>query len=636
MDPNMSSTTTDNSLRLKVPSTQNTAPVLDFSCLYTHDIRRKAKRWQDGIVRFHTFNNRVMVYDVSRNFVGDTHWREPIPLQDGDDLELDKGVLIQVGESTGSTDQDLSELFKKRRNPGVASPGRTPPVPRAHISTGNSTSVPLSQLRPRTLNSLLGTPKGPLGRAAVPLKSPCQLRKENQSDPIVEARSAKRQRLERPAEDAALPVLVSSIKSAAATGSPSRQQNSDKMGSQMAEKSTARLISVLPQKYTIPREKALVKPTSKEASNRDHPTEKSHNSDPRSSSNGGQSTSKSSGSRRSKETAPGARKDLGEQEKPQEVDIEIGNQVHIVASKPRQKLMYKQLIPQAASSTKSIEEQYSKRAKKPPEKLEGPEVDPQAKFHRAQCDRLKARLERIEVKERNQCHVTGSAESPHLLDSEDDAVSLSSKPDSIEEGPTGTLQRLISSDEQQGRKIARFTPFTKSLISSPTDSDSSIQNKLTRMDEILLQNPKKPEAGNPQVQRPSQPEIRPPLPQRSNTSKPLVPTNLPTTDLETNTSSLLPAPASPHPCQNQEERSHSPCARPLNRSHSLPKGQTIRGPRDPVQKMISDPTTLRRHSASEQRPTTPVLAQDQKPDPWSREAWDLFGYERPEKKGGEV
>ncbi|MCJ1272150.1 hypothetical protein MMC22_012057 [Lobaria immixta] len=610
MDLKMKSTAGDNSLRLKVPSTQNTAPVLDFSCLYTHDIRRKAKRWQDGIVRFHTFNNRVMVYDVSRNFVGDTHWREPNPLQDGDDVELEKGVLIQIGESTGSTDQDLSDLFKKRRNPGVASPGRTPLAQPAAVGTANSTSVPLSQLRPKTLNSLLGKPKGPLGRAAIPLKSPCQLRRGNGRDTAAEARPAKRQRLETPAEKTTIPVPVSTAGSATATGPPSRGQNLNRNGNRTVEKtSTTRLDAVLPQKPTVP-EKSAVKPTPKEASNPDDPAGKTYT--------GSLSTSKSSSPLRGNPAAPGARTNSRAQEKPQEVNIDIVNQLQIVARKPRKKLMYKNLLPQAASDTKLSEEQHSKRAKSNPEKLEGPEVDVQAKFHRAQHDKLKGRLKGIEEKERNQSHVTGSADSPHLIDSEDDAVSFSPKPDPVKEIPPNNLQSLMPSDEQGGRRIAPFMPFTKSLISFPTDLDSPIHDELARMDQILLQSTKEPLARNFQ--------IRPPLPQQSNASKLHVTDIRPTTDPGSNPDSPL----------IQQNRPLSPLARPLNRSLSLPQGQTKRGPRAPLEKTISDPATLRRHSVTEQRPTPPDLVQDQKPDPWSREAWDLFGYDRPEKKGGEV
>ncbi|KAA8641811.1 DNA helicase ZGRF1-like domain-containing protein [Aspergillus tanneri] len=94
-------------LNLNVPVTQNTAPVIKFRCLYTYDLRRKAKRWQDGYLRFHTFNKRVMAYDTTGNFIGDLHWRQDESVQDGDELELDRGVLIQVCESVEKTETDL-------------------------------------------------------------------------------------------------------------------------------------------------------------------------------------------------------------------------------------------------------------------------------------------------------------------------------------------------------------------------------------------------------------------------------------------------------------------------------------------------------------------------------------------------
>lgn len=616
-----------------VPSAHNTAPVLGFSCLYTHDIRRKAKRWQDGIIRFHTFNKRVMVYDVSRNFVGDTHWREPHSLQDGDDLELDKGVLIQVGESMGSTDQDLSSLFKKRSNPGAASPERTLPVQPASVATGNSTSVPLSQLRPRTLNSVLGIPKTPLGRAAIPLKSPFQLRlcKENVCDPSAEARAAKRQRMETPAERATIPDPVSSIRSAAAAVSPSRSKNSVRDGSRTVEKtSTKRLDSVLPQKPTVPLAKSPVESNRKEALIRDDPAEKIHSHSLNSPSIGGQSTSKSAISRGGKQAAPSDRNKSGAQEKPQEVNIELVNQLQIVARKPRKKLMHKNNITlRATSSTKPSEERHSTRANNNPEYLERPEVDPQIIFHRAQQDRIEARLKRIEEKEKNQSHETSGSDSPHLIDPADDAISLPPMLDSVKEKPSVILQSLISFDEQQGRKLATFTPFTKSRISSPTDRGSLVRDELARMDQILLEDTEKSHAKNSLIARPSQPRNRPTLPQRSEESKLPVPAVHAITDTDTdpNLDSFSPSPI-------RQSRPLAPRTR--NRSLSPPKGRRKHGPRSPLRKTISEPVALRRHSAPEKRPTLPVLAQDQKPDPWSREAWDLFGYERPKKKEGEA
>ncbi|KAK8914754.1 hypothetical protein VCV18_011072 [Metarhizium anisopliae] len=92
-----------------------TASVIDYSCLFTHDLRRKQKRWQDGRLKYHTFNKRIMVYDDRGNFIGDAHWHGGGDLQEDEELELDRGAaIVQVGESTGSREQDLTEILDKR------------------------------------------------------------------------------------------------------------------------------------------------------------------------------------------------------------------------------------------------------------------------------------------------------------------------------------------------------------------------------------------------------------------------------------------------------------------------------------------------------------------------------------------
>lgn len=193
---------------LSAPPTQNTAPVYEFRCLYTSDLRRKQKRWQDGFLRFHTFNKRIMVYEApSRNYVGDKHWRDDEDLQDGDELQLEKPVLVQVGEQTGSTETDLTELLEKRnkRNdkpagkltgPPQASNGITPTV--NGPSTSRQPLGQISQLRPKSLNALLGTPKGRIGRASLASKSPYELRHDTEAPGWGFERPAKRQCLELP------------------------------------------------------------------------------------------------------------------------------------------------------------------------------------------------------------------------------------------------------------------------------------------------------------------------------------------------------------------------------------------------------------------------------------------------------
>ena len=148
-----------------------------------------------------------MVYDVSRNYIGDMHWREDEILQDGDEFELDRGILIQVGEAVGSIEQDLTGLFEKRKKaPEVAVNEEVLHQPVA-VPIARPTAAQPSQLRPKTLNALLGTPKARIGRAALPTKSPHELRTESENSSWDQDRPAKRQRvLERMAESNKMPL----------------------------------------------------------------------------------------------------------------------------------------------------------------------------------------------------------------------------------------------------------------------------------------------------------------------------------------------------------------------------------------------------------------------------------------------
>lgn len=151
-----------------IAAAQNTAPVYEFRCLYSHDLRKKKKLWHDGSLRYHTFNKRVMVYDESKNYIGDSHWREAGDLQDGTELKLDKGVLVDVGERIGETQTDLAPLLEKRRPEKESSPQRPPlrPVSLARSALGHS------QARPKSLSDVLGLSQGPIGRARFPAQSP--------------------------------------------------------------------------------------------------------------------------------------------------------------------------------------------------------------------------------------------------------------------------------------------------------------------------------------------------------------------------------------------------------------------------------------------------------------------------------
>lgn len=177
----------------RVPPTQNTAPVLKFRCLFTHDLRRKAKRWQDGFLRFHTFNKRAMVYDEMGNFIGDHHWRESGEIQDGDELELDKGVLVQVGECMEKTQNDISALFEKRKASQESPTQQKPTIPPSSRVSMSSQGPPL-----KSLNDVLGIKRPSIGRSITP-QSPYEQRhqqshKSDKPDNAEGDRPAKRQK----------------------------------------------------------------------------------------------------------------------------------------------------------------------------------------------------------------------------------------------------------------------------------------------------------------------------------------------------------------------------------------------------------------------------------------------------------
>ncbi|KAL2758607.1 hypothetical protein ACRALDRAFT_1080371 [Sodiomyces alcalophilus JCM 7366] len=173
------------------------APVLDFSCLFTHDLTRKQKRWQDGRLTFHTFNKRVMVYDDRGNVIGDTHWRKEHDFEEGEEFQLERGcAIVQVGHCLGSKDQDLTELFEKRHrqkeqrqprasaNVDVSLPAHVPPRAALPFQAPRAASVHSPLPRQAT------TPRaGPIGRAVIPTISPYEqrrmrdLQREQDDDP---------------------------------------------------------------------------------------------------------------------------------------------------------------------------------------------------------------------------------------------------------------------------------------------------------------------------------------------------------------------------------------------------------------------------------------------------------------------
>jgi hypothetical protein len=141
-----------------------TAPIHEFICLYSHDLRRKQKRWQDGTLRFHTFNQKFMVYDENGVYVGEGHWQGEVDdFQEGLEIKLDRPMAcLQVMECTGTREQDLSQVLGKRvreveerraarapvrRNREIAAPVEVPAPVDIAMEEAPDTVIPLTPPR---------------------------------------------------------------------------------------------------------------------------------------------------------------------------------------------------------------------------------------------------------------------------------------------------------------------------------------------------------------------------------------------------------------------------------------------------------------------------------------------------------
>lgn len=169
----------------------STAEVLEFRCQFTYNVTQKSKKWNDGSLKYHTFNNLIRILDDSSNNIGRKHWQGDA-LQDGDEFLLDN-VLVAVQDQLRSTQTDLAPLFDRQKkqfannhretpnSPIVPLAGRTntqaqiPTVANAQNGPRLSHSSACPRPKHKSLSSLLGTSKGRVGKAIAP-KSPYEVR----------------------------------------------------------------------------------------------------------------------------------------------------------------------------------------------------------------------------------------------------------------------------------------------------------------------------------------------------------------------------------------------------------------------------------------------------------------------------
>ncbi|CAH0000587.1 unnamed protein product [Clonostachys byssicola] len=161
-----------------------TAPVHEFICLFTHDLKRKnQKRWQDGKLKFHTYNKRIVVHDNKGNHIGDSHWPgNQEDMVDGEEFTLDRGsALVQVCEQVGTTEHDLGELVDKRVKEVEARRMRIAAHP-SSASRPDQTPRPTDNIQfQRPLSAIMHTPNR-IGRSVLPRQSPYEVRQSEQQE----------------------------------------------------------------------------------------------------------------------------------------------------------------------------------------------------------------------------------------------------------------------------------------------------------------------------------------------------------------------------------------------------------------------------------------------------------------------
>jgi len=169
---------------MRAPTIASTPPnaeaqVLHFRCQFTRNLTQKKKRWNDGTLHFHTFNNLIRVTDDESAVVGRKHCQGSL-LQDGDEITLDNDILVAVGEATGSTTTDLAPILHRRSK----TPSQQPPATHvAETGPSHSTSPTSALARPRhrSLASMLGNRSVSQGKARLP-PSPFTLRQQDDSN----------------------------------------------------------------------------------------------------------------------------------------------------------------------------------------------------------------------------------------------------------------------------------------------------------------------------------------------------------------------------------------------------------------------------------------------------------------------
>ena len=632
-------------------------------------------------MRFHTFNKRIMIYDVPQNYIGDTHWRKDQVVQDGDELQLERGILVQVGEAVGSIEQDLTALFEKKRHRQAVSPGKatTPPQP-ALLASARSTAAPISQLRPKPLIALLGPPRGPHGRALLSTKSPYEHRQRGGNDSLEDGRAFKRQRLDsRPNRHHDTPLWV---RTADSQGYPGNQLKEKRCVPSPAGRSTKDTVREIIEVDSSDQDAATpkhVRPQNNSSRVRDRQKQCVSSPDE-------PSLFLSQSPDNSWSAAETARPEVVA--KPLEYHPTISKQaapthttgyivvnpLRIVSRKPRKKLMYKDLLPPRPPSRGNAE---NKREKAPDDGYKGSDslISERPAPARGVGKLLDIEKTSSKVRSRKgkQQAVHNPPESSQAFSESDrgtdDSTSEVTLPatglarkcshkspnTAIKVGVMGAGPQVVTLlKSPKGRSKAPSYSLTNASAwtSSATKSRWNVGLELSELDKILLAHPgptgicasSDSKASGPQVSETNTNPKDPPSSSRTvpgPTNPQLDTSNLPPPKLQALHDESTPVGqpqlmlqvqrhrVPPRPTPPLLSRPRSPVRKSLSESDKV-RPPTINKPpplKRSLRKATSDMTSLRSHAGDAVGPVEDErMLEDKDLGPWSREAFDLFGW----------
>ncbi|CAK7897808.1 hypothetical protein CAAN3_03S07558 [[Candida] anglica] len=119
--------------------------VQEYSILYSSRLKQKSKNWQDGILKFYHFNNRIDIHNGEGHLIASDFFPpsrlpsriETEYLKEGNEFKLPNGnILIEMDEKLECYERDVSNMFK-----------RTDATPNPEVKIKYENDTPINTMR---------------------------------------------------------------------------------------------------------------------------------------------------------------------------------------------------------------------------------------------------------------------------------------------------------------------------------------------------------------------------------------------------------------------------------------------------------------------------------------------------------